>query len=110
MVFTKWFSTKDFIRDMMVIWNKYLDGTLGGTGQGTQGIQGPPGPPGPGTTIHSELTNLGYNYSGHTGFSPDTHTHNGYLPTTSFNGLNKITVSITAPTTPSTGDLWIDIN
>lgn len=94
------------MRDMMVLWNKHLNGTLGG---GTQGPPGPTGPPGPGTTIHSELSNLGYNYSGHTGFSPDTHTHNGYLPTTSFNGLNKITVSETQPSNPTTGDLWIDI-
>jgi hypothetical protein len=31
-----------------------------------------------------------------------------YLPSTAFNGLTKITVSATAPGTPSAGDLWVD--
>ena len=73
-----WRSLKDFIRDMSILWSNYKKGLIGG---GTPGPPGPQGPPGTGTTIHSELSNLGYNYSGHTGFSPEEHTHTGYEQT-----------------------------
>jgi hypothetical protein len=34
----------------------------------------------------------------------------GKMDVTAFSGLAKITVGITAPSTPSAGDLWIDTN
>ena len=34
----------------------------------------------------------------------------GKLPNSSFSGLTKISVGITQPTSPSTGDLWVDTN
>jgi hypothetical protein len=37
-----------------------------------------------------------------------TTAHGGVLPSTSFSGLAKITVSASAPGTPSAGDLWVD--
>jgi hypothetical protein len=134
--------------DLRGLYQAYKWGELGG---------------GTGTTNHASLQNLGYAYSGHSGFSPDGHTHAGYapsdqgvtggnshdhnggdgaqinhttlsnagsnthatidthisatttahggvLPSTSFSGVNKITVSITQPTNPTTGDLWVDLN
>jgi hypothetical protein len=35
---------------------------------------------------------------------------NGKLDDSQFNGLSRITVSATAPSSPNTGDLWIDTN
>jgi hypothetical protein len=49
-------------------------------------------------------------------YSRGDHTHGtptvagSYLPTTAFGGLNKITVGSGSPGSPTTGDLWIDIN
>jgi len=39
---------------------------------------------------------------------PQAHSHDGYMPTTAFSGLAKITVGTIAPTNPNLGDLWID--
>jgi len=62
---TKWNSYREFLRDMLSLWNKYLNGELGETG----------------TSNHASLSNLGYAYSGHTGFANTGHTHDGYAPT-----------------------------
>jgi len=61
-----WISKERFIESMVELWEKYKAGEFGG---------------GTGTSNHAQLTNLGYNYSGHTGFSPDNHTHTGYEAT-----------------------------
>ncbi len=37
-----------------------------------------------------------------------TTAHGGVLPSTSFSGLTKITVSATPPVDPAEGDLWVD--
>jgi hypothetical protein len=47
---------------------------------GPTGPIGPTGPSGPAATDHAVLTDLDYAHAGHTGFSPDTHTHSkGYV-------------------------------
>ena len=143
------------------------DGIKGDKGDtGNQGVQGEQGPPG--TTDHVQLIHLPYVESGHTGFSPSTHNHDGtyesansniqthvvsqhapsnaqknsditkseieakltgeitshthvhesltitahggILAASSFNGLSKISVGISQPSSPSVGDLWIDAN
>lgn len=75
-------SSKQLIQSVSELWTEYLNGTLGQ--KGDKGDKGDPG----GITNHPELTNLSYNYSGHTGFSPDTHTHNGYESTTNKGALS----------------------
>lgn len=50
--------------DLQSLYRAYKNGELGG---------------GTGTSNHAALQNLGYNYSGHTGFSPDGHTHDGLV-------------------------------
>jgi|WetSurMetagenome_2_1015567.scaffolds.fasta_scaffold06367_3 hypothetical protein len=37
-------------------------------------------------------------------------TENGLMYKSAFSGLNKITVGTSAPSSPSTGDLWLDTN
>jgi hypothetical protein len=47
--------------------------------------------------------------TGSTQVSQGDHTHS-YLASSAFSGLAKITVGTTEPSTPSTGDLWVDTN
>jgi len=60
-------NKKKFFFDLAGLFIAYKNGELGGEG-------------GYGTFNHAELNNLGYSASGHTGFSPSSHTHTGYAP------------------------------
>ena len=67
----------------------------------------------PGTIDHSDLTNLSYDLSGHTGFARET---GSSTVTFSAAGLTLAGETMTrisnirtaAPTTPQDGDIWID--
>lgn len=59
--------------DLQGLYRAYKNGELGG---------------GEGTSNHAALQNLYYNTSGHMGFSPDGHTHNGYEATANKNMAN----------------------
>jgi hypothetical protein len=71
----------------------------------------------PSNTVTSE-TVFGLSSSAGTAaaYSRGDHTHGtptaagSYLATTAFGGLNKITVGSSQPTSPTTGDLWVDIS
>ena len=69
------------------------------------------------TTVHAQATNLektankgaasGYAPLGADSKVPDA---NSQMPSTSFSGLSKITVSASAPSSPGIGDLWVDVS
>ena len=69
------------------------------------------------TTPHGAATNLektankgaasGYAPLGADSKVPDA---NSQMPSTSFSGLSKITVSVSAPSSPTVGDLWVDVS
>lgn len=79
-----------------------VDGTDGAAGvpgsQGDPGIQGPPGPPGP-QEVSSDAGNLL-----EVGSDSKVSLTAAMLPGP------RISVALTAPTSPSVGDVWIDIS
>lgn len=64
-------NSKQFIASMLELWNAYIDGELGGSG----------------TNNHASLQNLGYNYSGHTGFASASHEHGAQYTDTYHNHI-----------------------
>jgi len=59
-------------------------------------------------TAHSSAYALASDLSTHTGYTITA--HGGLLASTAFSGFAKITVAASAPGSPSTNDLWIDIS